>query len=196
MFSDSVIQPLIDRLGWSELDNHKFVGKLNDESKTRKSGITLNSFHGLVSLEAVHDCMSMECPTRDEFNAFLKELLQNTILEILNDIYITDDRSKNIDYSAAISLATDSGMFDNCIGYCHAAKVLQLLASSIRSNRNERLSKDVYAEYVIELKGLTDARGTLVSKGLMHKCAENRKLLKEKAHCVPDSVVEDATNHW
>ena len=196
MFNESVIQPLIDRLGWSEFENETYVIKLNEGNKKKDSGLVLNSFHGMVTLQGIHECMPIDNPSDVEFNNFLNEILDNTIREILTDVYVTDERSKNIDYTEAIANSTASGVFDNCIGYCHAVKVLQVLVSSLQSNRTERRNKNTYSELSIELKGLTDMRGVLVSKGLIHHCMEQRNYLKLKAFEISDIVIEDGTNHW
>lgn len=195
MFLDSDITLMIDRLGWSEYENLLYVDKLDDDNKRKDSGLTLNGFHKMVTLENVFNSQPNERITDTGFNAYLREILDNVIRDILMDIYVTDSRSNENTTSIDTELI-GTGLFDNCIGYCHAVKILELFTSSVRSNRIETISKSNYSFIMGELKGHSTKEGKLVSKGLLHYCQEARETVKRQVYGVSGAYICDATDQW
>lgn len=195
MFIESDITLMIDRLGWSENENLLYVDKLDDDNKMRSSGLTLNGFHRLVTVENVFNTQPNEQITNLELNSLLREVLDNVCREILLDVFVNDSRSKNT-YSGTISDLISAGLFDNCIGYCHAVKILEIITSSVRSNRIEVITKANYAYIMGELKGRSTKEGVLVAKGLLHYCQEAREDIKNNIYGYSGVVIKDATGEW
>ena len=197
MFNESNIQELKDRLGWSEYENLVYANKLNSDSKKKDSGLTLNSFHKLVTAENVFYCQPNKDIIDIDFNAYLDEMLENVIRDILTDVFILDSRAiKKSDNTAIISAMCDGGVFDKCIGYCHAVKVLELFTATTRSNRIETIAGHNYANLMSELKGYSTKDGVLVSKGLLSYCEENRQMLADYHYGSSGTMIYDATNCW
>ena len=197
MFEESNIQEMVDRLGWSENENLLYVAKINDENKIKVSGLTLNNYHKLVTLENIHQCQPDDNIDSLGFNSYLKEILDNVCREILTDVFVMDSRAeKNKDYSGTISEMISAGYFDKCIGYCHAVKIVEVLASTVRSNRIETIAGYKYSSLMGELKGFSTTEGVLVSKGLLHYCESSRKEIKDNFHGFSGAVICDATNEW
>ena len=196
MFTESNISALKDRLGWSEFEKPVYSTKLNEENKVKTSGITLNSFHKLITVENVYQCQPERNILDEEFSQYLTELLDNVIRNILTEVYVLESRAiKGKDYSGTISEMTSAGIFDKCIGYCHAVKVLEIFTSSVRSNRIEAIAGHNYALLMSELKGYSTKEGVLVSKGLLAYCEGSRKEITDYTFGFSGPVVCDATNH-
>lgn len=197
MFSENNIQDIKDRLGWSEFEKVLYVDKLSTANLSKTSGLTLNNFHKLVTIENVFMCQPDRGITDDRFNDYLEELLENVIREILTEVFVLDSRAmKNKDYSTVISEMANGGIFDRCVGYCHAVKVLELFTSTTRSNRVETIAGHNYANLMSELKGYSTKDGVLVSKGLLSYCEENRQILADYHYGSSGTMIYDATNCW
>ncbi|QQO97044.1 hypothetical protein Nekkels1_42 [Cellulophaga phage Nekkels_1] len=197
MFLESNITSLRNRLGWSSLEKAEYADKLNATNLIKESGLTLNNFHNLVTLENIYKCFSEFEMEDDKFNDVLTELLDNVVIEILTDVFVTDSRSvMNKDYTSVITSCADTGIFDKSIGYCHAIKVLELILSSVRSNRIETIASENAAQIQSMIKGSYSQSGLLVVDGLIHKCKNEREEIKSKIFSVRGSTIYDATNHW
>lgn len=197
MYTESNISELKDRLGWSEFEKELYVNKLTTANLSKTSGLTLNSFHKLVTVENVFMCQPDKDITDERFNNYLNEMLDNVIRDILTEVFILDSRvKKGKDYSATISEMTSSGLFDKCIGYCHAVKVLELFTSTVRSNRIETIAGHNYASLMSELKGFSTKDGVLVSKGLLAYCEGSRAKISDYHYGSYGTAIYDATNEW
>lgn len=195
MFLESDIALLKDRLGWSEYENPLYVSKLNDGNRKKDSGLTLNGFHKLVTLENIHNSQPNPKMNDFDFNSYLDEILDNVLREILVDVFVEDPIEQE-NMTSTIAESAGTGLFDNCIGYCHSVKVLELFTASVRSNRIETISKSNYSFIMGELKGRYSKDGVLVSKGLIHYCNESRKRIKKILNCYSGAVIQDATDQW
>ena len=197
MFSETNIQDIKDRLGWSEFEKELYVDKLSTANLSKTSGLTFNNFHKLVTLENIFMCQPDKDITDNRFNSYLEELLDNVIREILTEVFVLDSRAeKNKDYTTVISSMVSGGIFDRCVGYCHAVKVLELFTATTRSNRIETIAGHNYANLMSELKGYSTKDGVLVSKGLLSYCEENRQMLADYHYGSSGTMIYDATNCW
>lgn len=198
MFQESEIALLRDRLGWSEFEKEEYAGKLDATNLTKTSGRTLNSFHSLVTIENIYNCVSEKDISDADFNAVIKETLDNVIIDVLTDVFVSDSRSNPLtDNASIIAKYSSTGLFDNAIGVCHAIKVLELILSSVRSNRIELETKENAALIQSYIKGNYTQEGKLLVDGLIHKCAHSRELIKSKIHGIGSkSIIYDATNNW
>lgn len=198
MFQESDKILLRDRLGWSEFEQEVYAQKLDATNLNKTSGFTLNSFHGLVTLENVYNCISDSNITDNRFNSVLTEMLDNVVLDILTDVFVSDSRSKTLeDSSSLIVQYGETGLFDKAIGYCHAIKVLELILSSVRSNRIELITKENAAQIHSIISGIYNSQGKLIIDGLVHKCSGQRELIKSKIFGFSsNTIIYDATNEW
>ena len=197
MYTESNINELKDRLGWSEFEKELYVEKLDTANLSKTSGLTLNSFHKLVTIENIFHCQPNKNISDADFNSYLDEILDNVIRSILNYVFLYDSRAiKGTDNTAIISAMCDGGVFDECIGYCHAVKVLELFTSSVRSNRIESITGHNYAIIMSELKGASTKDGVLVAKGILSYCEDSRKSLADYHYGYSETGIYDATNEW
>lgn len=197
MFTESNIQTLIDRLGWSENESDNYMTRISSDNLVKDSGLTLNSFHKLVTVENIYHCHPQVDMSISKLNAYLKELLDNVVREILNDVFVMDYRADvTEDYSSTIANCASAGVFDNAIGYCHAVKVLELISSNVRSNRVERLNVDSFQMLKSELEGYRNPEGRLISRGVVFKCKDARENVKAKFYGTDESRILDATYQW
>lgn len=197
MFSESNIQELKTRLGWSKNEKLEYVNKLNNDNTTSDSGLTLNYFHKLVTVENIYACHPISNLSDTKLNTYLDELLDNVIREILTDIFVLDSKADSgKDYTSTISEMVGTGLFDTCIGYCHSVKVLELYVSSIRSNRIESILDHDYSQLMGELKGFSTKDGVLISKGILSYCEDSRDIIREKMLGASNGCIEDGTNMW
>ncbi len=199
MFQESEIALLRNRLGWSQYEKELYVNKLDTTNLTSTSGLTLNSFHNLVTVENVFKLIPESNISDVRLNGFLTEMLDTTIIEILNDVLISDSRSAvKKDNASIIVDYGDTGLFDTAIGNCHAIKVIELILSSNRSNREEILAKTSVGQIQAILKGTYTKDGNKLVDGLIHKCANAREEIKTILYgsSKGDAVICDGTNEW
>lgn len=197
MFDQTAIQSLVDRLGWSVNESSVYAAKLDAANKLTNSQLLLNDYNGLITVENVY----YTHPERDiqdaELNAYLLELRTSVVIEILTDVFVLDPRTEVKDYSATILEKVGSGLFDKAIGYCHAVKCVQKMATTVRSNRIEVIGAMKYGNLVSELKGSFTDDGILVAEGLIAKCKKSRQQIKDSFFGdTSNIIIQDITGLW
>ena len=203
MFQETTITTLVNRLGWGETEAPEFFGKLKDINKTSASGLVLQNYHSMVTIENFYFNHPQKDIADTLLNNALLQLRDNVVREILTDVFVLDSRADSTkDYSVEVDSLAPTGFFDNAIGYCHAVKFIEKILHSVRSNRNETINKNNFQTLKQELQGYYNNDGTLVMRGLVHKCAAARSAIKEKFYLDtgtvdPDEVViNDITDKW
>ncbi len=123
---------LVDRIGWR---NDKTVtGFAPDATNaTTDSGRFFQSEHSAVTLQNIRDCQPLTDIDTDDFNEFLKNLVEQSVIQVLSDVFEKDFVDDNLFNSRA------SG-FDDLISMRTTIVVAELIMTSTRSNRISRLT--------------------------------------------------------
>lgn len=110
------------------------------------SGRYFESEHSIVTLDNIRECQPNQGITDGEFTTYLTELKEGAIYQLLADVYDSDDvNDDTLDFKPAL--------FDNCISVLVAIKVMEILITSQRSNRTQRISKEAAQQIHFDLNG-------------------------------------------
>jgi hypothetical protein len=177
VYSQTSIQLLIDRIGWSNPIQPNSVITLSPENGESVSGRFFNSFHHLSIVENVYKCIENKDANEAVVNDFLLKMKKDCVLEVLNKIFDTNPLANNKKTEDLVSLnwKTDYNtdiqskisLFDDAIGYSMAVRCLQLFISSTRSNATERKLGQSYELLKVELEGVVNQEGVLIAKGAL-----------------------------
>jgi len=192
MYSQEAIEALTNRIGWSELSSGlPFV--LSDHNKTAESGKMFNWYHSLVLIDNVYAAVpEVEMP-ETEFNSYLSDVRKQSVLTVLTSILDTHvDYDPANDYSDV--LIQRPALFDDCIGYSVAIKMIELFISTTRSNFNERSAKMSYQALKVELEGAKNDNGHFVAKGIIYKLEQS--IRKAQKVIFPYKIVVNAPAVW
>lgn len=137
---------LITRVGWRD---DKTVTSLvvSAANLQTDSGLFFQSEHSAVTLRNIRDCQPISSISEDDFNAYLLELTENCVLQVLNDAFERDYIDDNL-----FTLYPNG--FDKAISLRMVVMIAELIMTSTRSNKTERfgdsfvgkLNYDVFRE--------------------------------------------------
>ena len=110
------------------------------------SGRFFESEHSIVTLDNIRECQPNQSATDEEFTTYLAELKEASVYQMLADVYDSDEVLQDtLDFRPAL--------FDNCISVLMAIKVIEILITSQRSNRTQRISKEAAQQIHFDLNG-------------------------------------------
>jgi hypothetical protein len=176
MYNGTSIQLLTDRIGWADAVPPTSI-VVDAGNMTSTSERYFNSFHQLVTVENVLDCVSNLKIEGADLNAYLAKMRKDSVLEVLNKLFNTNELANyertedkiSLNYNASgydALIAERQTVFDEAIGYAMAVRALQLLITSERSNSTQRSIKSSYEFLKSELEGIKDAHGNIIAKGV------------------------------
>lgn len=85
---DEVIAALFGRVGFREPTEAAYAGILNTENKQSKSKRYFDGFHAMSNVPNIHEACNRDAKISDaDFNTYLKNLQEDTILAILDGIF-------------------------------------------------------------------------------------------------------------
>lgn len=175
MYDQSSIQLLINRIGWSNPIQPNTEITLSTQNLESASGRFFDSFHKLCTVENVFSCIPNKDVNSDSFNSYLLKMKKDSVLEVLNKVFDTNQlanikKSENVeslnfksDYS--LDIVNKVSLFDDAIGYSMSIRCLQLFISSTRSNIKQRDIVHNYETLKSELEGVVNQEGILIAKG-------------------------------
>lgn len=113
---------------------------------TPVSGRYFEGEHSIVTLDNIRECQPKESITDGEYTTYLTQLKTDTIYQLLADVYVSDEISDDVlDFAPAL--------FDNCISLLMTVRIIELIITSERSNRTERISKGAAQQIHFDLNG-------------------------------------------
>lgn len=123
---------LITRLGWR--DDKTVTGlTLSAPNLQTDSGRVFQAEHSSVTLQNIRDCQPIVDISEIDFNSYLVDTREQIVIQVLSDVFEKD-------YIDDKLLDFYPNAFDNLISMRMTIVVAELIMSSIRSNRIERLS--------------------------------------------------------
>lgn len=163
MYSQSTIESLQNRIGWSVPADLPIAIDSNIENPD--SRLKYNNFHNLVSLSYLYYTVDESRLTEPEFNKMLDELrvscTQFALTNILDKSTAYED---NKSYDSII--LAKANLFDEIIGLLMCMRVFEIYMASSRSNYIERNAKLSYQNLKIELEGVKNENGFQVAIGI------------------------------
>ena len=165
-YNVSAIQVLEDRIGFGsdaaiDID---IVDLLQNGSSSR----LYSYYHKLVSLENLYATVTPIDMDVTDFEAYLQQLVVDSVRASLT--LVLDQHSRYVaenDYSDLITQKPQ--LFDDVIGYTLAKQGLEQMVATTRLNNEQRNANLSYQKLKVELEGITNDRGLIISKGLQGK---------------------------
>lgn len=113
---------------------------------TPVSGRFFESEHSIVTLSNIRECQPNENITDNDFDTYLSELKTDSVYHVLADVYDTDDLPDDF-------LECYPAIFDNLLSTIMTVKVIEMIITSQRSNRSQRISKEAAQQLHFDLNG-------------------------------------------
>lgn len=191
MYSNDVIQELTKRIGFGNEYNADVV--VTAENRIGTSGRTFAFYHRLVTIPNLYFTVPAIGISDTDFNELLEQMKYDAVIGALTSVL-----NQSLDYIDAFdydSIIQDKfSLFDNVIGYQMAITAIELMVSSNRKNDEERNANLTYSQLKMELEGIRNDNGHLVSQGLLSKFQnESRKL---RNIIFPPLILVKGSNNW
>ncbi|WP_177764009.1 hypothetical protein [Flavobacterium sp. I3-2] len=190
MYSESSIVLISKRVGWSIPTDSLSSVEISEENQTATSGRYVNSFHQLANLENIFFTINENQTGEETFNIFLEAMRKQAAIEVLNKILDQhEDYDFEKDYDSIVNKY--QSLFDEPLGYLLAIKAIELFVSSNRSNAVERNSKLSFQMLKVELEGVRNDNGHLISEGLNSKFHTSIKKAQKKIFPRQIQIISD-----
>lgn len=193
MYSENSKILISKRVGWDHPTDSFFPIEISEENKIALSGRLVNSFHQLATVENIFYTISESKTSQTAFNIELQQLREQAAIEVLNKIL---DQHKCYDFDKDYDSLIEKyqSLFDEPLGYLLSIKSLELFISSSRSNYIERNAKLSFQMLKIDLDGVKNEKGVIVSSGLISKF--NNSVKKAQKKIFPESILIIGGNEW
>lgn len=179
MYCESSKILISKRVGWNIPTDSLFSVEISEDNQTATSGRYVNSFHQLATIEHLFFTINESKTGEEEFNIALGLMRKETAIEVLNKVLDQhQDYDFEKDYDSEIQKY--QSLFDEPLGYLLAIKCIELFVSSNRSNAVERNAKLGFQLLKMELEGVKNDNGHLISQGLNSKLYSSIKKAQKK----------------
>lgn len=194
MYSTEAITNLSKRIAYRASLNPDFPVELSTDNSTGTSGRFFGSFHSLVTIDNIYASVEEPNMEEEDFNVYLDGLRQDVATEVLSKVLNSNPAYiDTFDYSNTIE--TKAGVLDECIGYVMANKVIELLVTTKRIGTDERANKLSYSILKVELDGVKNDKGFVVSKGIVYKMNAAIKTAT-KIIFPKEIIIQSINNGW
>lgn len=134
---------LDQRINWRQESG--FV--LDSANSTTESGRYFQDEHSAITLSNIKSCQPEVNISSSEFNSLLTRLRGSAILRVLADVYGAENRITQDELDCNV------GVFDNAISLRMTIIVAEIIITSTRSNRIERLNKEFIQQLHFDMNG-------------------------------------------
>lgn len=165
MYSEVAINTLLKQIGWSDVLSSGLPISIEDDLKLSESGRTFESFHPLVDLENIYASVPEIIIDEEKFNAYLKEVAKNNVLNVVNKI-MNQNTNYNDSFNYDATIETKKHLFVEAIGYSVVVQMIELFLTTNRRNFFERNAKDAVVRLKMDLEGAKNERGHKIAYGL------------------------------
>lgn len=132
------------RVGWKQPTAYSIT--LSADNLTTEGGRYFQYEHDFVKISTIVEIMEKPNANEAEVNAYLTELRKRVVLTVIDEAF-SGSEINNIDIDKCLEL------LDAAISKRMAMKVGEILASSVRSNRVERISKEAMKFFFFDVNG-------------------------------------------
>jgi len=175
MYNNSSIDTLKNRVGWfAPVQPTDLV--ITVENELSDSGLFVNSFHALATVEKVWWSIENPDVEQDTLNEVLAKIKVDAATDVLLKVYDLNIRAKykfnnlieSLNYLEYYteSIVLNVNAFTEVIGLSMAIKCLELLRLTTRSNKTTNSFKLTDADFFEALHGAYTKEGVSLTKGL------------------------------
>jgi actin-related protein len=162
MYSPESISYLQDRIGFG---SNPIAVNVDPANQVGSSGRLLTSFHKLADLKQIYNTTTEVNVSGIDFNLYLQELKKQAALKVLTEVFNKHSLYKpTYDYSSIILERPE--LFDDALGFSLAIAVIEQQIAVERSNNEQRKASEVFNKLKLEIEGVKDAYGNVISRGL------------------------------
>ena len=172
------------RVGWRQYPA-SFPFALTDENKRSDSGRFFQDFSALATLSNIKSAMEDAEADENAFNEYLSDMQRAAIATVLSGVLRESRTLRNFDDLVEKNI----DVFDEAIGLQVAISAVELMSLSVRSNSNERATKDMSSTLYRELNGLHADNGAPVTVGLKNRISREIATLKKRLFPKPQPVI-------
>jgi len=190
MYSDSSKILISKRVGWEFPANSLLPIDINEENQIATSGRYVNSFHQLATVFNLFYTVNEKLSEEDEFNNLLDTVRKQSAIEVMNKM-LDQHHCYDFEYEYDKKIDKYQSLFDEPLGYLMAIKCVETFISSERSNYIERNAKLSYEMLKIELEGVKNEQGHLISQGLNMKFYSSIKKAQKIIFPEPIRIIGD-----
>lgn len=191
MYTESSKILISKRVGWDNPTGSLFPITINAENLIATSGRRVNSFHQLANVVNLYYTIDESFTIESDFNSLLKEIRLQAAIEVMNKI-LDQHHCYDFDFDYDKKLEKYQSLFDEPLGYLIAIKCIETYISSSRSNYIERNAKLAFEMLKIELEGVTNEQGIIISKGLNSKFYASIKKAQKNIFPEPIQIIGGA----
>lgn len=121
---------LKNRIGWRTPPGGDFI--VDAENLTSESGLYFQDEHPAITLKNIHSCIEVENADNNTLNEYLQNFRLQAVTKVISNVF---------DGTTITDLSEHLSAFDTAVSQRMAIIVLELITSTTRSNRNERILK-------------------------------------------------------
>lgn len=143
---------LKNRVGFRKPIDESFEA-LNADNVQSDSGLIFQDAYSMVTILNIKESQPTESITDNLLNTYLVNLRESNVLEVLTDVF------KGQSFIDEDQINNDLSVFDKAIYLRMVIKVSELILSSVRDNRNNRLNKNALNLLRLDLNGSNDQGG-------------------------------------
>lgn len=135
------------------------------------SGVYFEDEHPIITVANIRATQPNESITDGEFDTYLADLKKSVVYKVLADAMDRDEiDSKQLSFYPSI--------FDNLISMQMQIRVINIILSSERSNKNEIIAKSALQRIYFDLKGNQGSEKFPIADGLEHKYRSELRRVK------------------
>lgn len=191
MYSNDVIQELTKRIGFG--DEYNADVAVTAENRIGTSGRTFAFYHRLVTIPNLYFTVPVIDMSDTDFNELLEQMKYDAVIGALTSVL-----NQSLDYVDGYNydqtIQDKISLFDNVIGYQMAITAIELMVSSNRKNDEERNVNLTYSQLKMELEGVRNDSGILISQGLLLKFRDESRKLRNIIF--PPRILVKGSNNW
>lgn len=133
---------LIDRVGWKSHPDYS----ISEGNTTSTGGRYFQDAHSFITIETICALMRNSKPSALELNEYLKSLKEQVVLQVVDDAFTPSN-------FYTVELEKEPAIFDAAIQKRMAIKLGELIWTTTRSNRIERISKEYAQQIFFDVNG-------------------------------------------
>jgi len=162
MYSPESISYLQDRIGFG---TNPIAVTVEPTNKVGSSGRLLTSFHKLADVKQIYNTTTEANMSEVAFNEYLQELKKQAALRVLTEV-LNNNYSYKTEFDYSDTILNRPELFDDALGYSLAIAAIQQQIAVERSNNEQRKALEAFQKLKIELEGVKDTYGNVISRGL------------------------------
>lgn len=191
MYDQTSILALENRIGFGKGESLPIA--IDPSNQVGDSGRVITWFHKLASIDNLFNTIAKEDTLEVPFNDYLSQVRTDAVKYVLTAIF--DKNPKYIfDFDYSFWITDRPALFDDAIGYSMAISAIEEMVTTSRSNDQERNARLSYDKLKIELDGIKDSYGNVMSSGL--KRAQYSSVRNAAEIIFPNPLIIESPKVW